>query len=339
MNKEGSFLFRVTEVGKDTTIAKIISLVEEASDSKAPIARLADRISAIFVPGVITISLLTFALWMLLSGLDIVGEYKPDFNLSLQLAVSVLVISCPCALGLATPVAIMVGTGKGAENGVLIKSAEAFERAQKVDVVLFDKTGTLTKGEMAVKKIVSYSCDEDEMMKKAAAVEMGSEHPLSKAITKYAQQKGFSFERAKDFTNVPGKGVLGNGLIIGNAALMTENGVDFSMAKNDFDTLSHEGYTVLFVAEEKQVLGLVAIGDELKENAAETVKMLQKMGKKVAIVTGDNTITANAISRELGCDEVYAEVLLRIRKPSFRRSKPRDTKSLSSATGSTTPPR
>lgn len=309
VNKEGSFLFRVTEVGKDTTIAKIISLVEEASDSKAPIARLADRISAIFVPGVITISLLTFALWMLLSGLDIVGEYKPDFNLSLQLAVSVLVISCPCALGLATPVAIMVGTGKGAENGVLIKSAEAFERAQKVDVVLFDKTGTLTKGEMAVKKIVSYSCDEDEMMKKAAAVEMGSEHPLSKAITKYAQQKGFSFERAKDFTNVPGKGVLGNGLIIGNAALMTENGVDFSMAKNDFDTLSHEGYTVLFVAEEKQVLGLVAIGDELKENAAETVKMLQKMGKKVAIVTGDNTITANAISRELGCDEVYAEVL------------------------------
>lgn len=309
VNKEGSFLFRVTEVGKDTTIAKIISLVEEASDSKAPIARLADRISAIFVPGVITVSLLTFALWMLLSGLGIVGEYKPDFNLSLQLAVSVLVISCPCALGLATPVAIMVGTGKGAENGVLIKSAEAFERAQKVDVVLFDKTGTLTKGEMAVKKIASYSCDEDEMMKKAAAVEMGSEHPLSKAITKYAQQKGFSFERAKDFTNVPGKGVLGNGLIIGNAALMTENGVDFSMAKNDFDTLSHEGYTVLFVAEEKQVLGLVAIGDELKENAAETVKMLQKMGKKVAIVTGDNTITANAISRELGCDEVYAEVL------------------------------
>ena len=309
VNKEGSFLLRVTSVGKDTTIAKIVALVEEASDSKAPIARLADRISAVFVPAVIVISLLTFGLWMLLSGLSIVGETRPDWNLSIQLAVSVLVISCPCALGLATPVAIMVGTGKGAENGVLIKSAEAFERSQKVDLVLFDKTGTLTKGEMVLQEVVSYGVDEEDLLRRAAAVEQNSEHPLSKAVTKYAKEKGVAFSRCEDFENIPGKGVKGNGLIIGNKSLMDDSGVDVSASEDDFQRLSQRGLTVLLVAEGKSIIGLFAVGDEIKENAAIAIKTLQKAGKKVAIVTGDNQVTANAIARELQLDEVYAEVL------------------------------
>ncbi len=308
VNKEGSFVFSVEGVGADTTIAKIVALVQEASDSKAPLARLADRISSIFVPTVIGIALLTFVLWMTLSGVDVVGSSRPDFNLSLQLAVSVLVISCPCALGLATPVAIMVGTGKGAENGVLIKSAEAFERAKEVDVVLFDKTGTLTKGEMAVKE-VAYKTDGGRLLPLVAGVEACSEHPLSRAIVKYAEAKGVTFARAEDFENIPGKGVKGNGLIIGNKALMSDYGVDVSAFENEFDSLSKKGLTVLFVAKKDGICALFALGDELKENAAITVKTLQKLGKKVAIVTGDSALTAKAIADELGLDQVYAEVL------------------------------
>ena len=171
VNTDGAFTFRVTQVGKDTTIGKIVTLVQEASDSKAPIARLADRIAGVFVPTVIGISLLVFGLWMLLSGLSVAGEARPDVGLSLQLSVSVLVISCPCALGLATPVAIMVGTGVGAENGILVKSAEAFERLKGVDVVLFDKTGTLTRGEMAVHDVTAISGSDDELLAMAASLE------------------------------------------------------------------------------------------------------------------------------------------------------------------------
>ena len=309
VNKEGSFLLRVTRVGKDTTIAKIVALVEEASDSKAPIARLADRISAIFVPSVIAISLLTFGLWMLLSGLGVVGSSQPDWGLSVQLSVSVLVISCPCALGLATPVAIMVGTGKGAENGVLIKSAEAFERAQKVNYVLLDKTGTLTKGEMALKKIVAFDGDETKLIRRVAAIEQHSEHPLSKAVVRYAKLAGIEFARSETFVNIPGKGVKGDGLVIGNKALLDEDEVEYASVNEEFETLSREGNTVLFVAEKQRVIGLLAIGDEIKENAANAIKTMQKAGKKVAIVTGDARITAEAIARELGVDEFYAEVL------------------------------
>ncbi len=179
VNTDGAFTFRVTQVGKDTTIGKIVALVQEASDSKAPIARLADRIAGVFVPTVIGISLLVFGLWMLLSGLGVAGEARPDVGLSLQLSVSVLVISCPCALGLATPVAIMVGTGVGAENGILVKSAEAFERLKGVDVVLFDKTGTLTRGEMAVHDVAAISGSDDELLAIAASLECRSEHPFS----------------------------------------------------------------------------------------------------------------------------------------------------------------
>ena len=308
-NKEGSFLFRATGVGKDTTIAKIVALVEEASDSKAPMARLADRISAVFVPTVIGISLFVFGLWMLLSGLGVAGESRPDFALSLQLAVSVLVISCPCALGLATPVAIMVGTGKGAENGILIKSAEAFERSSKTNVVLFDKTGTLTKGEMSLKEVVARNIEEDELLALAASLERLSEHPLSKAIVKATQARNLEFGRCDHFVNVPGRGVMGGDFAIGNRALMEQQSVDVSSLNGDFKRLSEKGLTVLFAARKQEVIGLFALGDEIKENAAITVSTLQKMGKKVAIVTGDNAVTAKAIATELGVDEVYAEVL------------------------------
>lgn len=309
VNKDGSFKFKVTSVGEDTTIAKIISLVEEASQSKAPIARLADRIALVFVPAVIALSLITFTIWMILSGLGIVGEQSPDLNLSFQLAVSVLVISCPCALGLATPVAIMVGTGKGAENGILIKSAEAFERLEKVDVVLFDKTGTLTKGEMTVKEVVTYEGSEEDIVKEAAALESRSEHPLSKAIVAYAEKKGIEFAASESFHYHPGLGLEGDGLLIGNLALMKQNGVDASLAEEDFEKLSKQGKTVLFYAKSKKVLALFAIGDVLKENAAKTIKTLQNEGKKVAILTGDNEFAANYIAAELGVDEVYAGIL------------------------------
>ena len=309
VNQEGSFIFKVTSVGKDTTIAKIIALVEEASESKAPIARLADKISAVFVPAVIGISLLTFTVWMILSGLGIVGEKTPDVNLAVQLAVSVLVISCPCALGLATPVAIMVGTGKGAENGVLIKSAEAFERMEKVDYVLFDKTGTLTTGKMVLKQIVSFGMEENELLLKAASLESKSEHPLSKAVVEEAKNRGIEIKTPAKFEYVPGLGISDGELHIGNRALMEKYGVEIRSAEEEFERLSNQGLTVLYVAENGRLIGLFAIGDSAKPSAGLAIKRLHDMGKKVAILTGDNKITAKAIADELGVDEFYAEVL------------------------------
>lgn len=309
LNQEGYFRFKVTSVGKDTTLAKIISLVEEASDSKAPIARLADKVSAVFVPSVIAISLFTFVFWMVLTGCGTAGDAHPDWNLSLQLGVSVMVISCPCALGLATPVAIMVGTGKGAENGILIKSAEAFETASSVDYVLFDKTGTLTKGETKLRKIIAYGQSEEAVLTKAYAVEAQSEHPLSLAITKEAKARGYALQECSDFVYVPGRGVTGNGMVIGNKALMEEKSVALDSYNEDFERLSSEGNTVLYAAENGKIVALLAIGDEAKENAAKAIKDLKKRGIRVAMVTGDNRITANAIANNLGVDDVYAEVL------------------------------
>ena len=307
INRGGTFEFRVTSVGKDTTIGKIISLVEQASDSKAPMARLADKISFIFVPTVIVLSLLTFAVWMILTGVGVVGDKGLDVNLSFQLAVSVLVISCPCALGLATPVAIMVGTGKGAENGLLIKSAEAFEALEKVDVVVFDKTGTLTKGEMKVTD--SWFKKDESKLGLALALEEKSEHPLSKAIVAFAKGKGATPNEIKDFVNVPGKGVVSGSNLVGNAALMQENKIDISEAKDCFEEWSEKGFTVIFFASKGKLEAMFAVADEIKENAKETVESLQKIGKKVAILTGDNQKTANYVARILGADEVFAEVL------------------------------
>ena len=311
INKNGSFTFRVTSVGKDTTISQIIGLVEKASESKAPMARLADRISLIFVPTVIGISIITFVVWMILTNLNIVpvAATRTPLSLSLRFAITVLVISCPCALGLATPVAIMVGTGKGAENGILIKSAEAFERLEKVDYVLFDKTGTLTKGEMSVRSIKVYEGDESSLLKAAAAVEAHSEHPLSKAVVNEAKKRNIEVSLSKSFEYVPGEGVEGGETVIGNASLMKNKGVDISKSEADFLSLSKEGLTPLYVAEKGKLIGLIAIGDEIKENSVSAIKSLQNLGKKVFIVTGDNKITAKAIASSLGVDDVYSEVL------------------------------
>ena len=310
VNQDGSFLFRVTGVGKDTTFSKIISLVEEASDSKASMARLADRVSLVFVPAVILISLLCFATWMILTGLGVVGESRPDLNLAFQLAISVLVISCPCALGLATPVAIMVGTGKGAENGILIKSAEAFETMAKIDYVLFDKTGTLTKGEMTFLDYRLYGEDSIEtVLAECAAVEKHSEHPLSKAIVKEAERLGLEIRLSEDFDYVPGQGVSGGSARIGNLSFLMEAGVDCGQAKEDALAFSQKGLTVLYYSKNGVLQAIFAIGDTIKENAAKAIETLQKLGKKVAILSGDNEITAKAIANQLGVDTVFAGVL------------------------------
>ena len=311
INKNGSFTFRVTSVGKDTTISQIIGLVEKASESKAPMARLADKISLIFVPTVIGLSIITFIVWMILTNLNVVPvpANTTALSLSLRFAITVLVVSCPCALGLATPVAIMVGTGKGAENGILIKSAEAFERLEKVDYVLFDKTGTLTKGEMSVRSIRVYEGDESSLLKAAAAVEAHSEHPLSKAVVNEAKKRNLKFSESKEFEYVPGLGVEGDDISIGNVSLMKNKGVDITKAEGDFKALSIQGWTPLYVAEKDSLIGLIAIGDDIKNNSKSAIKSLQNLGKKVFIVTGDNEITAKAIASSLGVDDVYSEVL------------------------------
>ena len=306
VNQNGTFVFRVTSVGKDSTIGKIIELVQQASDSKAPIARLADRISSIFVPFVITVSVLVFTLWMVLTGTGVIDTLsRPDVNLAFQLAVSVLVISCPCALGLATPVAIMVGTGKGAENGLLIKSAEAFEKMEKVDVVLFDKTGTLTKGEPEVTH--AWLSNED-LLPYIVGIEAQSEHPLSRAIVAYGESQGVTPIKPRNFANHPGKGVSGDEYWIGNEALMREQSASLDPLRKEAEAYFAQGNTVIFVAKDKEVVAMFALADALKENAKSAVKTLQKLGKKVGIVSGDNKNSASHIASLLGVDMVFAEV-------------------------------
>ena len=307
VNQNGTFIFRVTSVGKDSTIGKIIELVQQASDSKAPIARLADRISSVFVPFVIVVSILVFTLWMILTGTGVIDTLsRPDVNLSFQLAVSVLVISCPCALGLATPVAIMVGTGKGAENGLLIKSAEAFEKMEKVDVVLFDKTGTLTKGEP---EVTHAWFGKEGLLPYIVGIEAQSEHPLSRAIVAYGEKEGVSPIKPASFNNHPGKGVSGDGYWIGNEKMMEEQGISLASVQEDFEAYSKQGNTVIFVAKDKEIIAMFALADSLKENAKSALKTLQKLGKKVGIVSGDNQNSASYIASLLGVDMVFAEVL------------------------------
>lgn len=309
VNQEGSIKFKVERVGKDTTIAKIIALVEEASETKAPLARLADRIASVFVPFVIVTSILVFILWMILTWTGVAGADHPDVNLAFQLAVSVLVISCPCALGLATPVAVMVGTGRGAENGILIKSAEAFERLEKADTFVFDKTGTLTKGEMEVKEVIAFDGDEQSLLDLIAPYEAHSEHPLSKAIIKRFESLGGKIVPSDEFIYRPGKGVIGRDVAVGNKALMEEAGIDVASCQEEFDRLSKRGLTTLFVAKAKAIVGLIGIGDGIKPSAIKTVKSLQNARKTVVMLTGDNDITARAIADELGIKVVYAGVL------------------------------
>ncbi len=305
INKNGLIRVKATKVGKDTTLAQIIRLVEEAQASKAPIQRLADKIAGIFVPVVVLIAIFSFIIWLIFGP-------EPSFNFALLNFVAVLIIACPCALGLATPTAIMVGTGKGAENGILIKGGEALEAAYKITTVVFDKTGTLTKGKPEVTDLIPLNGEKD-LLKYAAVAESGSEHPLSEAILRKADEKNIKHPEAHSFKAIEGKGVeatwLSKKILLGNRALMNDNDIGIKGLEVKIMELENQGRTVMIVAVNKKILGLIAVADTLKENSKEAVEILKKMSKEVCMITGDNPRTANAIAKELGIDNVLAEVL------------------------------
>jgi len=307
INKIGSFQFEATKVGKDTTLAHIIRMVEEAQGSKAPIQRLADVIASYFVPIVIGIAIITFIIWYF------VGP-APAFTFALLNFVAVLIIACPCALGLATPTAIMVGTGKGAENGVLIRSAEALERSHKISTVLLDKTGTLTRGEPKVTDIIAIpSSSQDEVLHLAASAERGSEHPLAEAIVKAALEKNLKVAPASNFNAVPGHGVEasveGKKLVLGNLRLIKDRGHSLNGLGEEAERLWSKGKTVMFLGIDSQVVGIIALADTLKPNAKAAVDALHSMGIGVVMLSGDNQRTAEAIAQEVGIDRILAEVL------------------------------
>jgi len=306
INKHGSFAFKATKVGADTTLAQIIRLVEDAQGSRAPIQRFADVVSSWFVPSVIAIALISFGFWYLVAG--------KTFAFALTIAVSVLVISCPCALGLATPTAIMVGVGKGAVNGILIKSGEALETAQKLDAVIFDKTGTLTSGKPAVTDFNAVrSFDEAEAVKLMAGIEKGSEHPLADAVLEYAKSRGVEPGRTIGFQAVPGMGVKGmvDGrlVLLGNRRLMEANGVDVKAEEPVLQRLEDEGKTAVILGVDGKPAALAAIADTVKDTSVEAVSKLKEMGIRVYMITGDNRRTANAVGKRLGIDNVFAEVM------------------------------
>jgi len=303
VNKSGVLKIRATRVGADTTISQIIRLVEEAAAAKAPIERLADRVASYFVPAVITISILSFAAWLILAS---------NFIKAFTSLVAVLIIACPCALGLATPAAIVVGIGKGAEKGILIKGGEHLEKAGRVDTVVFDKTGTLTKGVPAVTDIVAEG-DPKEVLRLAAAAEKNSEHPIAEAIVRKAEELGLEVEEPSSFEALPGLGVkvrLDDAeILVGNLRLLVEQGVPVERFREAADRLSYEGKTVIYIATSGKLIGLLAVADTLKEGARDAVKGLKALGVRVLILTGDHRRTAEAVARELGVDEVLAEVL------------------------------
>ena len=311
VNRTGSFTFRATRVGAETSLAKIIKLVEDANATKAPIARMADKVAGVFVPVVFVISAVTFLAWMTLTG---------SVNEALTSAVAVLVISCPCALGLATPVAIMVGTGKGAEMGILFKSAEALENLRSVGTVVLDKTGTVTRGKPAVTDIVvatradgSRAMSEKALLKLAAALERSSEHPLAEAIMAECESRGIVARTVEDFAAVPGRGVTAregqNVIAAGNVRLMVELGA--KVPAGLAEQFAAEGKTPLFFAKNGELVGTIAVADEVKETSAEAIAALRKLGVDVRMLTGDNRVTAEAIARRVGLssEQVIADVL------------------------------
>lgn len=308
MNKSGLIRAKATKVGEDTTIAQIIRLVEEASSSKAPIAKMADKIAGVFVPAVITIALITGVIW-LISG--------ATFEFAMSTAIAVLVISCPCALGLATPVAIMVGTGKGAENGILIKSGDALETAHQIDTVVLDKTGTITQGKPVVTDIIcaaGKNADKTQLLQIAGSLEKGSEHPLAEAIVNYCETNSIALEKVTDFNALFGKGiegtVSGTHYYAGNEKMMEEKGISLSTEqKNQIQALAKQGRTPLLFADEKQFLGIVAVADVVKPTSKEAVQKFRDYGIHVIMLTGDNEVTAQAIKEQVGIDEVIAGVL------------------------------
>ena len=305
INKNGSIRFEATEIGKNTVLSQIIKLVEEAQGSKAPISRMADIVSAYFVPIVIGIAIITGIAWFL-SGSGLVT--------ALSFFIAVLVIACPCALGLATPTSIMVGTGKGAENGILIKSGEALETAHKIKTVVFDKTGTITKGKPVLTDLIAYGkYNENELLKIAASVENDSEHPLAEAIVNKAKEKNIEIKPYEKFRAMPGYGIRaifeGKEVQIGNRKLMENRKINVEISQKDYDILSNEGKTPMYISIDNELAGLVAVADVIKETSNEAIEKLKKMGIKTIMLTGDNEKTAKFIAKQVGIDDVISEVL------------------------------
>ena len=307
INKTGTFKFEATKVGRDTVLAQIVRLVQEAQGSKPPIARMVDVIASYFVPVVISIAIITFVVWYFFGPHPVLTYAFLNF-------VAVLIIACPCALGLATPTSIMVGTGKGAENGILIRGAEALETAYQLNTIVLDKTGTLTKGEPSVTDIIeSERFNKREILTLAASAEKGSEHPLGEAIVKKAREENLKLLDSKDFQAIAGHGIEATvdskRVLLGNLRLMEEKKVDLNSLLNKAKQLSNEGKTPMFLAVDKEVGGIIAVADTLKENSKEAVESLRRMGLEVVMLTGDNQQTAKAIARQIGIDRVLAEVL------------------------------
>lgn len=306
INKNGTIKYKATKVGKDTALAQIIKLVEDAQGSKAPIAKLADVISSYFVPVVIALSIVSALAWYFLGG------KSPVF--ALTIFISILVIACPCALGLATPTAIMVGTGKGAENGVLIKSGVALETTHKIKTIVFDKTGTITEGKPKVTDIVvTKGIKEDELLQLTASAEKGSEHPLGEAIVKGAEEKELEFKNLDFFKAIPGHGIEvridEKEILAGNRKLMVERNISLENLEEASNKLAEEGKTPMYVAIEGKLAGIIAVADTVKENSKKAIEHLHKMGIEVAMITGDNKRTAEAIAKQVGIDRILAEVL------------------------------
>lgn len=307
MNKTGTFMFKATKVGQETMLAQIIKLVQEAQGSKAPIQRIADLISSYFVPIVLMLAIATFVVWYNFGP-------SPALTFALLNTVAVLIIACPCAMGLATPTAIMVGTGKGAEHGILIKDAESLETAHKINTVIFDKTGTLTKGRPEITDVVPLDLiSEEELLKLAGSIEKGSEHSLAEAIVKEAEAKKINLSKVEKFQAIPGHGVEGivNGkrIIFGNKRLMDREHIDMNKYSNQINAMENDGKTVMMLVKENTLIGFIAVADVIKESAKEGLEMLQKIGVEVIMITGDNQRTANAIGKKLGINKVLAQIL------------------------------
>ncbi|EEW36474.1 heavy metal translocating P-type ATPase [Granulicatella adiacens ATCC 49175] len=306
LNKTGSFILKATKIGKDTALSQIIQLVEQAQGSKAPIAKLADKVSGVFVPIVIALALVSGLAWYFLG--------QESWVFALTITISVLVIACPCALGLATPTAIMVGTGKGAENGILLKSGEALEEANHVNMVVFDKTGTITNGTPVVTDVVTADhTDADAIVRLAASLEVASEHPLGEAIVAKAKEQGAAFDEVTNFEAIPGfgiKGHVGETLVfLGNEKWMRENGLADAKMNEKANRFAEQGKTPLYIGYNNAVQGLIVVADTVKESSARAIQTLHEMGIQVAMMTGDHERTAQAIATEVGIDRVFSEVL------------------------------
>jgi Cu+-exporting ATPase len=307
INKTGSFKFQATKVGKDTALAQIIKLVQDAQGSKAPIQRLADVISGYFVPIVISVAIASFVIWFSFGP-------TPALTFALLNFVAVMIIACPCALGLATPTAVMVGTGKGAENGILIKGGESLETAHKLDTIVFDKTGTLTKGEPDVTDIITVNeFSEEEILKYTASAERASEHPLGEAIIKKARERTIKLQDPREFNAIEGHGIQatvnGKEIFLGNLKLMQDRQIDVSELEERAEELAGEGKTPIFVSLGGRAAGLMGVADTLKENSVQAVQKLRSLGLEVIMLTGDNRKTAEAIAGKAGIENVLPEVL------------------------------